>query len=179
MKKIISLALVMALMLAMGTMAFAEKTTTLTTTVPDAEYTLNIPANQTVPFGAQSTEIGNVTVSDSSGFAVGKNIQVIVSYGDFTSSEVSTTIPFTIRATYYYDGASTGNETKAATISSGSVLTFPGYSSGSTSTTAVYPDITSYKMTKMSVNIEDAAWGKALGGEYTATVTFTAEIVAE
>ena len=84
MKKIISLALVMALMLAMGTMAFAEKTTTLTTTVPDAEYTLNIPANQTVPFGAQSTEIGNVTVSDSSGFAVGKNIQVIVSYGDFT-----------------------------------------------------------------------------------------------
>ena len=94
MKKLASFLLVLAMILSMGTLAFADGTTTLSTTVPAAQYTLNIPADQTIPFGATSADIGNVTVSDSSGFAVGKNIKVTVTYDAFSSSDVSTTIPF-------------------------------------------------------------------------------------
>lgn len=94
MKKLASFLLVLAMILSMGTLAFADGTTTLSTTVPAAQYTLNIPADQTIPFGATSTEIGNVTVSDSSGFAKGKNLNVTVAYDAFSSADVSTTIPF-------------------------------------------------------------------------------------
>ena len=74
MKKLLAVVLAMLTVFSFGTVAFAANTTTLTTTVPDAEYTLNIPADQEIPFGATSTDIGNVTVTNASGFAVGKNL---------------------------------------------------------------------------------------------------------
>ena len=73
MKKTLSFLMALVLVLSLGTMAFADGTTTLSTTVPPATYTLNIPADQEITFGATRAEIGNVTVSDSSGFAEGKN----------------------------------------------------------------------------------------------------------
>ena len=102
MKKIISLILVLVTALSMHTMAFAESTTTLTTTVPDATYTLNVPANQKIDFGKTEVNIGNVTVSDSNGFAVGKNLKVTITYDAFTSTSVNTTIPFEIKNYYFY-----------------------------------------------------------------------------
>ena len=44
MKKLIAIVLAALTVLSFSTVAFAADTTTLTTTVPDATYTLNIPA---------------------------------------------------------------------------------------------------------------------------------------
>ena len=69
-------------------LCYAESTTTLTTTVPGATYTLNIPANQEITFGATETNIGNVTVTDSNGFAEGKNLldSLVMVSNAFTSN---------------------------------------------------------------------------------------------
>ena len=59
MKKVISFVLAVMLLASMVPTVFAANatanTTTLTTTVPDAEYTLNIPADQEIKFGETST----------------------------------------------------------------------------------------------------------------------------
>ena len=65
MKKICAILLAVALLASMTIVAFAANTTTLTTTVPSATYTLNIPADQVIPFGTTKASIGNVTVTDA------------------------------------------------------------------------------------------------------------------
>ena len=97
MKKIFAILLAVTLLASMATVvSAAESTTTLSTTVPAASYTLNIPADQTIEFGATETNIGNVTVTNSAGFAEGKNLSVTVTYDEFTSAGLSTTIPFSL-----------------------------------------------------------------------------------
>lgn len=61
MKKLTTLVLALALAASLAVPAFAANTTTLTTTVPAATYTLNIPADQEIPFGAMETNIGSVS----------------------------------------------------------------------------------------------------------------------
>ena len=80
MKKFIAIALAVLTVLSFSTVAFAADTTTLTTTVPDATYTLNIPADQEIAFGTIDTDIGSMTVTNSSGFAEGKNLQVSLTF---------------------------------------------------------------------------------------------------
>lgn len=177
MKKIVSIILVLVTVLSMSTMAFADGTTTLTTTVPAATYTLNIPADQTIAFGATSTEIGNVTVSNSAGFAEGKNIKVTFVYDSFKCEDTTTVIPFSI-----YPGLSAGVSASGDwTISSGKCITFRGTSDGTATerggiklSNGNYVDVV-----VINVLIDSANWGKALGGDYTATITFTSEVVAE
>lgn len=183
MKKLASFLLVLTMILAMGTLAFADGTTTLSTTVPAAQYTLNIPADQTIPFGATSTEIGNVTVSDSSGFAKGKNLNVTVTYDAFSSSDVSTTIPFEL----VLCGDHTGNS-QTKKFASGENLVFRGLSSGSVESKAFMLHYYSngfptseydINVGQLKVSMLSTDWGKALGGDYTAQITFTSEVVVE
>lgn len=178
MKKLI--AIVLAVMLAVSCSIAVSaanatpNTTTLTTTVPDAEYTLNIPADQEIPFGAISTEIGSISVTDSSSFAVGKNLEVTLTYDDFTCEDVTTTIPFTVKL-----NATNPSNLGDATVESGGKLVFQGRSNGEVYEYATKKYIDSegqMDITKISVNSAD--WGKALGGDYTATITFSAEVVA-
>ena len=96
MRKILSLTLAIMMVFSMTIMASAENTTTLTTTVPDATYILNIPADQTIDFGATSTNIGEVSVTNASGFAEGKNLAVTITYDAFKCEGNSTTIPYTV-----------------------------------------------------------------------------------
>ena len=101
MKKIFAILLAVTMLASMATVASAaESTTTLTTTVPAASYTLNIPADQKIEFGATETDIGNITVTNSNGFAWGKNLKVTLSWEDFKSDGVASTIPFHINANY-------------------------------------------------------------------------------
>lgn len=183
MKKLASFLLVLAMILSMGTLAFADGTTTLSTAVPAAQYTLNIPADQTIPFGATSTEIGNVTVSDSSGFAKGKNLNVTVAYDAFSSSDVSTTIPFEL--------VLCGDRTdvsRTKKFASGEDLVFRGLSSGSVESKAFMlhyysnsSPVQEYDIYvgQLKVSMLSTDWGKALGGDYTAQITFTSEVVVE
>lgn len=181
MKKLASFLLVLAMILSMGTLAFADGTTTLSTTVPAAQYTLNIPADQTIPFGATSTEIGNVTVSDPSGFAVGKNLNVTVTYNAFSSSDVSTTIPFTLKL----GGTSSDWSGASYELASGDTLKFRGLVSGEVesqaylgkSVTLAGISDTDVFLTQLKVSMLSTDWGKALGGDYTAQITFTSEVV--
>lgn len=188
MKKLFAILLAVTMLTSVATVASAaENTTTLTTTVPAASYTLNIPADQEIAFRTTTASIGNITITDSENFAVGKNIEVTITYdGLFTSEEVSTTIPYSIRATA--TGSSSGGSygsggTTSISLDkpSGSIFTFEGLANG---TCSEYFNIkqSGYGTIKdtigLKMDIQAADWGKALAGEYTTTITFTAEVVA-
>lgn len=191
MKKFFAIALAVAMFASMATVASAaenSKTTTLTTNVPAASYTLNIPADQEIPFRSTSTNIGNVTITDSENFAVGKNIEVTITYdGLFVSDEVNTTIPYSIRATATgYSGGGSYGSGGSTSISldkpSGSVFTFEGLANGTCSEYFVIKKSdygTQNETIALKMDIAASAWGKALAGEYSTTITFTAEVVAE
>ena len=80
MKKLISIFMIVTLLICCFTAtAFASDQTVLTTTVPDATYTLNIPDDKRIDFGETELNIGDVSITNASGFAVGKNIKVTAS----------------------------------------------------------------------------------------------------
>ena len=176
MKKTLALVLMLASLSAFSTTVFAENTTTLTTTVPDATYTLNIPADQEITFGATSTNIGNVTVTDSSGFAEGKDLQVTVDYEAFSCDDVSTTIPYSL-ALY----ESQYRNTKE--LPTGESFLFEGKYDGTTYEQCIIADRTSGNIVypvyveEVLVKIKSSDWGKALAGNYSTTITFTSEVV--
>ena len=177
-RKVISLLLALVATVMVALPVYAENTTTLTTTVPEAAYTLNIPANQEITFGRTSTGIGNVTVTDSSGFAEGKNLEVTVTYDEFTSESVSTKIPFRLNAHYSKQTSASSYDTNNVTLYTNSKLTFKGSKTGAV-TEQAGPDGSSRYVNAIYVCIDSSDWGKALAGTYTATITFTAEVVVE
>lgn len=176
MKKAIAILLALMLVVSMAPAAFAS-TTTLTINVPNANYEFSIPADTTIEFNALDTSIGCVQVTQSSGFAEGKNLQINVAYDDFTSESVSSTIPYTLK----YARVKSENATEAQTTHDHKVskLTFVGQNDGTVSTLASYTDANdfTYYIGDLGVVITPSAWGRALGGEYTSTITFTAEVV--
>ena len=190
MKKLSALFLAMVLLVSAVPTAFAANTTpnttTLTTTVPSATYVLNIPADQTVTFGEIKTYIGNVTVTDSKNFAVGKNVDVTVEYAPFAAeaAEISTTIPYSLMRTSAASSTDASNE-YTASIGSGDKMTFKGRSNGEvgelsdfTATWGIAAGLgRTYSMRNLIVSIQSTDWGKALAGDYKSTITFTSEIV--
>lgn len=176
MKKLISTFMIVTLLICCFTAtAFASNQTVLTTTVPDATYTLNIPDDQEIEFGTTVKEIGTVNVTDAEGFAVGKDLQVTVTYDELKSDSVETTIPYTLNA------VRNGN-VQPAPLTSGGAVIFTGQSSGAVSEKLYVKD---YTITggigftngiRFTANSSD--WGKALAGEYSSTITFTSEVVS-
>lgn len=174
MKKLFALFLAVMMVVSMATVVSAE-TTTLTTTVPDAEYVLNVPKDQEITFGATSTDIGEMTVTEAKGFAKGKNLSIAIAYDTFKSEDVSTTIPFQVKVVQDVNDVNT-------IWDNGKALVCLGQADGTVTPAAQFTpegsenlyDADSYFVT---INSED--WGKALGGEYSATITFTAEVVVE
>ena len=178
MKKLATLVLALALAASLAVPAFAANTTTLTTTVPAATYTLNIPADQEIPYGSTETNIGNVTVTDSASFAEGKNVEVTVTKSDFKSDTTDTTIAFTLSL------VNTSNAQRKI-ISSSTPLLFKGRANGTVAEKAhfTYSDVSqgnpaSGYADHITLNIDSESWGKALAGNYSATITFTAEVVS-
>lgn len=174
MKKVIPLALALLMVCSMSVTAFAA-TTTLTTTVPEATYTLNIPANQEIPFGATEQEIGEISVTDSVGFASGKNLNVTVAYTPFSADGISTEIPYTLSL----DGTRLAADHREGSLASGSTICFEGNSDGTVNKCPTFSNFSDYSKTVVIFNALSDDWGKALAGEYTTTITFTAEVVAE
>ena len=174
MKKVIAFVMAITIVFSMAIVASADGTTTLTTNVPLATYTLNIPANQEITYGTTNKNIGQVRITDSVNFAKGKNVHVTVTYTEFISSDVSTTIPFTLVCPYgpqdYY----------TKTLSSGSVMKFLG---NGALKVEEYATITTqgddYHLDNLHITMNSTDWGKALGGDYTATITFTSQVVVE
>lgn len=183
MKKLFAILLAVTMLASMATVASAaENTTTLTTTVPAATYTLNIPADQEIIFGATETNIGSVSVTNTSGFAEGKNLNITLSYDAFSSEQVSTKIPFSISMKGYEVDS---NSTTTKAVSSDNSISFLGTKDGTTNEfyqvterSTVY-GLQTFEMKDTLVKVSSEDWGKALAGEYTATITFTAEVVVE
>ena len=175
MKKVLTLALAVLMACSMSVTAFAA-TTTLTTTVPEATYTLNIPANQEIPFGTTSADIGTISVTESAGFAKGKNLDVTITYGPFTATGISTEIPYNIVLAGNVTASENDDE---IAIASGDKIHFLGRSTGAVSTYPVDKDNHEYLTASLVFNALSTDWGKALAGEYSTTITFTAEVVAE
>ena len=182
MKKTLATILVVMLLASMANVASAiGHTTTLTTTVPAATYTLNIPANQEIVFGTVETSIGAVTVSEGTGFASNKNLRVTVEYGAFTSNSTNSQIPLELVV------KPGGTEHTSHKKESGSYFVFKGQVDGTVSKYAselfesrdTFTSDQYFDVTDMFVVIYSPYWSKALAGEYTATITFTAEVVVE
>ena len=171
MKKLFAIALSLSLVCSFSTVALAENTTVLTTTVPDATYTLNIPADQEIPFGTTEKDIGAVTVTNGSGFAVGKNLKVTVNFNAFSCENVLTTIPFHLRLW-------NSKDVSWKDLASGDSFVFKGQSDGTTKEEAFIESVNGLygPIERFQAGSED--WGKALAGEYSSTITFTAEVVA-
>ena len=147
MKKLISTFMIVTLLICCFTAtAFASDQTVLTTTVPDATYTLNI-----------------------AGFAKGKNLKVVVEYDDFKSEDVATTIPY--QAGFY----TRVSQPTVDTIESGEYITFLGTETGEVGSIKSEEYVITGKMTILASSSD---WGKALAGDYSSTITFTAEVVS-
>lgn len=180
MRRILAALLALAFICSFSTAVFAADTT-LTTTVPDATYTLNIPADQEITFGATDTNIGNITVTNSSGFAKGKDLQVTINYEPFKCEGISTEIPYEL--SLYYPGETYTDPVEKILESNGTFI-FRGKAGGSieenvwlgqtNNLSGGYWQLYAEEM-RLKANSED--WGKALAGNYSTTITFTAEVV--
>ncbi len=178
MKKLSALFLALVLLVSAVPTAFAANTTpnttTLTTTVPSATYVLNIPADQEIPFGKTSMGIGNVTITDSKSFAVGKNVEVTVVYEPFTAEDtgISTKIPYKLQEW--------SSGTTKYPLFSGGKMVYKGKADGTVAekTEFTYSKV-QFTMAQLGIEVESTDWGKALAGDYKSTITFTSEVVAE
>ncbi len=168
MRKLTALFLALTMVLSFAVVAYAANDTVLTTSVPAAVYTLVIPKDQTVEFGTQSKNLGTVTVEEASGFAIGKNLEVTVTYTPFTNSSNASTIPYTL----YSYGENAGGRNS---FTSGKALTFNGRTDGAVSAGFEHGD--NENQTGVGILIQNSDWGKALAGEYTTTIHFSAEVV--
>ncbi len=179
MRKTIALILAVCTLLSFAVAASADSftsTTTLTTKVPAASYTMKIPANQTIQYGVEDTDIGNVTIEESKGFSAKKNIEVTVGITKFTSESVDTTIPYLLK-TVWSSGQNISFNIKG-------VLRFEGQQDGTVKsratdylTTATIKDPLG-ELERMEVTVFSHSWENALAGDYTSTITFTSKVVA-
>lgn len=187
MKKLTALFLALTMVFTMAVTASASETnqtpgsTTLTTTVPAATYTLNIPADTIIEFGKTITKLGNVTVTGASNFAKGKNLEVKVTYDAFMSddSSITTTIPYVLKYSTF-DGGAILSESPVK--NSGETFVFHGLSDKTVTQQAVTAvDVNGAKtyVTQIGIAISSEDWGKALAGNYTSVISFTAEVVVE
>lgn len=179
MRKTIALILAVCTLLSFAVAASADTvtsgTTTLTTKVPAASYTMKIPANQTIQYGVEYTDIGNVTIEESEGFSAKKNIEVTVGITKFTSESVDTTIPYLLK-TVWSSGQNISFNIKG-------VLRFEGQQDGTVKSRATGYLNTAIKdplgeLERMEVNVFSSSWENALAGDYTSTITFTSKVVA-
>ena len=178
MRKTIALILAVCTLLSFAVAVSADSftsTTTLTTKVPAASYTMKIPANQTIQYGVEDTDIGNVTIEESEGFSAKKNIEVTVGITKFTSESVNTTIPYLLTTVW-----SSGQN---ISFNKG-VLRFEGQQDGTVKsratgyiTTAAIKDPLG-ELERMEVMVTSSSWENALAGDYTSTITFTSKVVA-
>lgn len=167
MRKVLSLIFTVMLIFSIPTTALAESTT-LTIDVPEASYILNVPANQAIDYLAAEKNIGSITVSDTSGFSASKGITVTVTYdGQFGTPKYASAINYSLVC------KGTGSETRYD-LKSGDYITFTGNADGTLNNNPTLPD--GSPANELIVVIDTACWDTALGGIYSTTITFNADV---
>lgn len=152
MKKLIALMLGLVMIFSLSTTAFADGeqtgTTTITAEVPEASYTIHIPADVALEYGNSSDQtIGDVYVSN----VVGEpTIWLTTTYTDLSNG--SSIIPVTYLR--WIDGIS-------FSLSSGDNI-------------SITSSVSEYRIDKYTITacVSDSDWAAAAPGTYTATMTF-------
>lgn len=144
------------------------ESTTLTIEVPEASYILNVPANQAIDYLASEKNIGSITVSDTSGFSASKGITVTVTYdGQFGTPKYASAINYSLVC------KGTDSETRYD-LKSGDYITFAGNANGTLNNNPTLPD--GSPANELIILIDTACWDTALGGIYSTTITFNADV---
>ena len=170
MKKLLVFAMALLLVLPMATVVSAA-TTTLTFTVPEAEYTLVIPKSVEIPYKATRAEIGRISVKDTAGFAELKDLVVYVTLTPFTSPTTDSVLPYTL------SGQQAAAGSKEYFFEDSFWIVFEGQEDGTLSKVTkfmVNNEITGADM--WYVNFEENAWDALKPGDYTGYITFDAQV---
>lgn len=170
MKKLLILAIALLLVLPLATVASAE-TMTMTFTVPEADYTLVIPRDQEIPFRSQGEVLGSVRVKDASGFTEGKNLLVTVSATPFTSATTDTALTYTLIGNQATAGG------KKYDLGTNFDIVFEGQSDGSLGFSKVMTGSGLQGFDALEIDFNEEDWDSLKPGNYSATVTFSADIV--
>ena len=154
MKKILSLVLVAVMLMSMTVTAFAageqSGTSTVTAVVPDATYTIHIPADMTLEYGNGARQlVGEVSVTDAQNLPDRALISVIMQATPLKSTEGNV-----IPAVFEYGRYGKEDYKK---IDEGSPFV---YSEDEYMTAYLYAQVT------------EAAWKAAKPGTYTSTITY-------
>mgnify|MGYP004659600365 CR=1 FL=1 len=179
MKRLLTLLMAVLMLGTLTIPVFADgNTTTLTTTVPEAEYTLTIPADMEISYGTETVVIGEIKATSVSGFTVGKGLKVKIEHTEFTCSGVETTIPFQLAITASADNPI---DNIFCSPSSGSFsLTFRKRSGEAILKPTVKKTTTTwstYGEAHVLFKAKSSDWANALAGNYNATLTFSSEVV--
>ncbi len=153
MKKVLSLMLAFALVCSLSVLAFAEGeqtgTTTITAEVPEASYTIHIPADATLTYGDTSVKtLGDVYVSDL--------------------VNVNGTIHVNSYATVLKNGSNYITITYTVVFPSG--VSYPVPFSGESSQFASW-NFSDVDSATIQASVED--WSGAVPGTYTSTITWS------
>ncbi len=148
MKKFLSLILALAMVACMSVTAFAAEgpggSTELTTTVPEKTlYTLHIPADMTIEYGATKTSIGKPTVSDVDDTI--ESVSIACNWTNF--SDGSNSIPLLILINGGQDAS----------------MVVPYFYNDS-----IYKNNYEY-----FASVAESDWTAAVPGDYSATITWT------
>lgn len=149
----------------------SDTPTSGTANVPVPSYTLTIPAEQTVPFGAQTYSLALPTVSEATGFSAGQAIALTIDHTAFISDTASTAIPFAVKAV--------ATDSAEHALDEGAVC-YRALDDGSAAATPslVFSGGDSVELSQLALHFAAADWQRALGGEYSADITFTTTIIA-
>ena len=159
MKKILSLVLVIVMMMSMTVTAFAtgtqSGTSTVTAVVPDATYTIHIPADMTLVYGIGARhEVGKVYVTNAQNVPDGKTIVAKMEATPLKSTEGNV-----IPVVFEYDR----NEGDYKDIT-GNIPT-------------VYKETEDEYLTAyLYARVTEADWKAAKPGTYISTITYSFEI---
>ena len=170
MKKVLILLIALLLVLPLATVASAA-TMTMTLTVPEAEYTLVIPQNQQIPFRSKGEMLGPVSTKNASGFAEGKNLRVTVSAAPFTSATTDTVLTYTLSGQQAITGG------KEFALGTNFDIVFEGQSDGSLGFSKVMTGSGLEGFDCLEIDFNEDDWDDLKPGDYTATITFNAQIV--
>ena len=163
-----ALACTLLLALGMGTAALADTqgTQRVTTSVPDPEppaapsWTLHIPADTAIPYGATETPVGTVTVSDVENVPAGKAITCNISNTNLESGLLA--IPLGVVFDRYVDDVLIDDHKP---VSVGAPALYDG----------AQPDRT-FRADLFAL-VGPADWAAAAPGYYEAAVTYTSGLV--
>ena len=182
MKKLIAILLAVAMLASMALVASAA-TMTMTTTVPNAGYTLVIPQSLEVPFEADYVGLGHIYVTDTYGFREGTYLRVGIDADPFTCTETNTEMYYKIFGERHeagsderelpYDGWLIFERDADGTLNGFPYAAFEyGYDESGNWT---YGELWGFDW--LAVHFDEAGWAKLEPGKYDAVITFHSQIM--